>query len=215
MEKLTLQKLKKEIDDLKKNVNSKFELNNNQETPILSSFTEIGTEIDVGKLGKIRLLDTNYNGTGKKIWQFVNVLKPDKVKLGLPDDNNDGGYPSAKGIHESLQEIYDELPMYIKNQIVESIIPCYIPKDKKETKYKTKLFLLSATEMCSNRPYAPIESRPLEFYIRNIPLWNDWQWIRSPYPSYSNYWVRVSVDGTISYYLTYYNGGVAPAFCTD
>jgi len=40
----------------------------------------------------------------------------------------------------------------------------------------------------------------------------DW-WLRSPYASYSNYFVLVITDGTVDYYSAYYSLGFAPGFC--
>ena len=53
--------------------------------PVLSTITEIGAIVEIGELGSIRLCDLDYNGTGKKLWQFVNVIKPNEVNLGLPE----------------------------------------------------------------------------------------------------------------------------------
>ena len=210
-----MEKLKKEIDDLKEVNSSKLELNDDQKMPMLSSFTEIGMEIDVGKLGKIRLLDTNYNGTGKKIWQFVNVLKPYEVKLGLPNDNNKGGYPSAEGISDVLNDIFESLSAEIGNQIIDMEIPCYIPETKETINHRAHIFLLSAIEMCQNRSYLAKEGRPLEYYIKNTSEFNDWHWLRTPALSYSYGWGYVSDGGVVNgnYTVSYY--GVAPAFCTD
>lgn len=222
-EKLTLKKLNKNFEDFKKFVLDKFEKDFkvsskkdlDMEVPNLSEYTEIGTEVDIGELGKIRLLDTNYNGTGKKIWQLVTVYKPNKISLELPNNNNKEGYPSAKGIEKVLEEIYNKISNGYKKQIVEVKIPCYIPKDKKNIDIKRKLFLLSTVEMCQNLPWAAKEGRPLEFYIKNTPEWNDWHWLRTPHPSCSYYWVIVNTTGTITNTYTDYPIGVAPAFCTD
>lgn len=183
--------------------------------PNLSEITEIGAEVDLYELGKIRLLDTNYNGTGKKIWQFVNVLKPNEVKLGLPNDNNKGGYPSAEGVSDVLNDIFESLPAEIRNQIVDMEIPCYIPETKETINHSDPIFLLSATEMCQNRSYLAKEGRPLEYYIKNTPEFNDWHWLRTPNLDYSNGWGCVYDGGYVSDSYTYSRYGVAPAFCTD
>ena len=183
--------------------------------PVLSEITEIGVVVDLGELGSIRLLDTNYNGTGKKIWQFVNVLKGDEVGLGLPNDDNKDGYPTAENIEKVLNEIFETLPSWLKNQIVDMEVPCYIPEKKEIENYSNPIFLLSATEMCQNRPYLAKEGKPLEFYIKNTPGFNDWNWLRTPGFENSNYWGLVDGDGSVSYYSTYCCSGVAPAFCTD
>ena len=38
-------------------------------------------------------------------------------------------------------------------------------------------------------------------------------WLRSPRASYSSYFVRVNIDGTVSSYGASYSSGVAPGFC--
>jgi len=182
--------------------------------PVLSEITEVGTIVELNGEDKIRLLDTNYNGTGKKIWQFVNVLKPNEVKLGLPNDNNKGGYPSAEGVSDVLNDIFESLPAEIRNQIVDMEIPCYIPETKETINHSDHIFLLSATEMCQNRSYLAKEGRPLEYYIKNTPEFNDWHWLRTPYVLYSVNWGGVYDDGCVGSYPHIYFG-VAPAFCTD
>lgn len=184
--------------------------------PVLSEITEIGAVVDLGELGSIRLLDTDYNGTGKKIWQFVNVLKGDEVGLGLPNDDNKGGYPSAEKVLDTLHNIFETLPAWLRNQIVDMEVPCYIPEKKEIESYSDPIFLLSATEMCQNRSYLAKEGRPLEFYIKNTPEFNDWHWLRTPGLDGSGGWGGVVVgDGFVYYNDTDYDGGVAPAFCTD
>lgn len=227
--KLTMAGLDKRLDQVELSINkilnilnsrgneapSKEECKPSVYYPNLSEITEIGAEVDLYELGKIRLLDTNYNGTGKKIWQFVNVLKPKEVNLGLPNDNNKGGYPSAEGVSDVLNDIFESLPAEIRNQIVDMEIPCYIPETKETINHSDPIFLLSATEMCQNRSYLAKEGRPLEFYIKNTPEFNDWHWLRTPYLDYSNYWGIVISDGSVYYSGTYIGNGVAPAFCTD
>jgi hypothetical protein len=183
--------------------------------PVLSEITEIGAVVDLGELGSIRLLDTDYNGTGKKIWQFVNVLKGDEVGLGLPDGDNKGGYPSAEKVLDTLHDIFETLPAWLRNQIVDMEVPCYIPEKKEIESYSDPIFLLSATEMCQNRSYLAKEGRPLEFYIKNTPEFNDWHWLRTPYLGYSYGWGGVNGGGDVYNYSTYDDSGVAPAFCTD
>ena len=94
-------------------------------------------------------------------------------------------------------------------------IPCYIPEKKEIENYSNPIFLLSATEMCQNRSYLAKEGRPLEYYIKNTPEFNDWHWLRTPYLDYSTGWGIVGYDGLVSSYDTYSIIGVAPAFCTD
>lgn len=183
--------------------------------PVLSEISEIGAVVDLGELGSIRLLDTDYNGTGKKIWQFVNVLKGDEVGLGLPDDDNKGGYPSAEKVLDTLHDIFETLPAWLRNQIVDMEVPCYIPEKKEIESHSDPIFLLSATEMCQNRSYLAKEGRPLEFYIKNTPEFNDWHWLRTPYLEYSINWGYVRGDGYVSDGYANFYYGVAPAFCTD
>lgn len=183
--------------------------------PVLSEITEIGAVVDLGGLGSIRLLDTDYNGTGKKIWQFVNVLKGDEVGLGLPDDNNKGGYPSAEKVLDTLHDIFETLPSWLRNQIVDMEVPCYIPEKKEIESHSDPIFLLSATEMCQNRSYLAKEGRPLEYYIKNTPEFNNWHWLRTPHLEYSYSWGYVSNFGDVYSYDTIGYSGVAPAFCTD
>ena len=183
--------------------------------PVLSSITEIGAIVEIGDLGSIRLCDLNYNGTGKKLWQFVNVIKPDEVSLGLPDNNNKGGYPTAENVEKVLNDIFEQIPSDIRNQIVDMEIPCYIPEKKEIENYSNPIFLLSATEMCQNRSYLAKEGRPLEYYIKNTPEFNDWHWLRTPSLDYSYGWGYVISDGDVVSNVTYFGGGVAPAFCTD
>ena len=183
--------------------------------PVLSEITEIGAVVDLGELGSIRLLDTDYNGTGKKIWQFVNVLKGDEVGLGLPNDDNKGGYPSAEKVLDTLHDIFETLPAWLRNQIVDMEIPCYIPETKETINYSDPIFLLSATEMCQNRSYLAKEGRPLEYYIKNTPEFNDWHWLRTPSLDSSGIWGNVDGDGYVNSSNTSSGGGVAPAFCTD
>ena len=38
-------------------------------------------------------------------------------------------------------------------------------------------------------------------------------WLRSPYASYSNFFVHVYTDGTVNYANAYYSLGFAPGFC--
>lgn len=202
----------KAIDTL---IPPKTALEAEEKHPVLSEITEIGAVVDLGELGSIRLLDTDYNGTGKKIWQFVNVLKPNEVKLGLPDDNNKGGYPSAEGVSDVLNDIFESLPAEIRNQIVDMEIPCYIRETKETINHSDPIFLLSATEMCQNRSYLAKEGRPLEYYIKNTPEFNDWHWLRTPHLDISYVWGFVYNDGRVNYDSTHNYNGVAPAFCTD
>lgn len=218
---LTLATLNKNFEEFKKMVFERWAKEDgakgeNLVAPQLSEYTEVGTEIEIGEgFDKIRLLDTNYNGTGKKIWQFVDVLKANEVNLGLPNNDNKGGYPSAKRVHEALNKIYDELPLWLKEQIVPVDIPCYIPTEEKLITEKIdSLFLLSATEMCQNRSFLAKEGRPLEFYIKNCPEFSGWQWLRSVYLFNSYGWGCVSYNGYVSSDTNFYCG-VAPAFCTD
>lgn len=183
--------------------------------PVLSEITEIGAVVDLGELGSIRLLDTDYNGTGKKIWQFVNVLKDDEVGLGLPNDDNKGGYPSAEKVLDTLHDIFETLPAWLRNQIVDMEVPCYIPEKKEIELHSDPIFLLSATEMCQNRSYLAKEGRPLEYYIKNTPEFNDWHWLRTPYLDHSHDWGVVLNDGYVYDIITSFSIGVAPAFCTD
>lgn len=185
--------------------------------PVLSEITEIGVVVDLGELGSIRLLDTNYNGTGKKIWQFVNVLKCEEVELGFPDDDNKGGYPSAEKVLDILHDIFETFPAGLRNQIVDMEVPCYIPEKKEIESHSDPIFLLSATEMCQNRPYLAKEGRPLEFYIKNTPKFNDydWHWLRTPYPESHSSWGYVDSYGYVGNSSIYHCSGVAPAFCTD
>ena len=227
--KLTMAGLDKRLDQVELSINkilnilnsrgneapSKEECKPSVYYPNLSEITEIGAEVDLYELGKIRLLDTNYNGTGKKIWQFVNVLKGDEVGLGLPNDDNKGGYPSAEGVTDVLNDIFESLPAEIRNQIVDMEIPCYIPEKKEIENYSNPIFLLSATEMCQNRSYLAKEGRPLEYYIKNTPEFNDWHWLRTPYLGNSNDWGGVNDDGHVNFDITYDYYSVAPAFCTD
>ena len=183
--------------------------------PILSSITEIGAIVEIGDLGSIRLCDLDYNGTGKKIWQFVNVLKGDEVGLGLPNDDNKGGYPSAEKVLNTLHDIFETLPSWLRNQIVDMEVPCYIPETKEIINHSDPIFLLSATEMCQNRSYLAKEGRPLEFYIQSTPEFDNWHWLRTPYLLNSYVWGSVSYDGYVSYNNPHSYIGVAPAFCTD
>ena len=182
--------------------------------PILKDITEIGTVVDLGTF-KVRLCDLNYNGTGKKLWHCTEALMPDNVGLGLPNNDNSGGYPTAENIEKVLNEIFETLPAEIRNQIVDMEIPCYIPEKKEIENHSNPIFLLSATEMCQNRSYLAKEGRPLEYYIKNTPEFNDWHWLRTPNLDYSSYWGIVDGDGYVSYGSTVSDGGVAPAFCTD
>jgi len=216
---LTLKELNKNFEDFKKYVLDRFEkdfkVSSQEEAPNLSAYTEIGAEVDIGELGSIRLLDLNYNGTGKKIWQFTKVYKPGVIGLGLPNDDNKDGFPSCDGITKVLAEVMHEIPQWIKDQIVKVDIPCYIPSKKEVIDCKTPLFLLSATEMCQNRSYLAKEGKPLEFYIKNSPEWETWHWLRTPYLLYSGGWGVCNVSGFVSDSSTGIDGGVAPAFCTD
>ena len=227
--KLTMAGLDKRLDQVELSINKILNILNSRGTeapskeeckpsvyyPNLSEITEIGAEVDLYELGKIRLLDTNYNGTGKKIWQFVNVLKGDEVGLGLPDDDNKGGYPSAEKVLDILYNIFETLPSWLRNQIVDMEIPCYIPETKEIINHSDPIFLLSATEMCQNRSYLAKEGRPLEFYIKNTPEFNDWHWLRTPNLRNSGGWGGVGYDGYVYGNGTIYSYGVAPAFCTD
>ena len=221
---ITLKELNKNFEEFKKYVLDRFEkdfkVNVEKElidepAPCLSSYTEIGTEIDIGELGTIRLLDLNYNGTGKKIWQLTKIYKPGEVSLGLPNDKNDDGYPTAKGIEETLDELFKKIPKWVKEQIVGVKIPCYIPEKKENIDCLCRLFLLSATEMCQNRPYLAKEGKPLEYYIKNTPVWERWHWLRTPYLLGSYVWGGCNGSGGVSYDGTSDCYGVAPAFCTD
>ena len=181
----------------------------------LSEITKIGEEVVVEGLGKIRLLDTNYNGSGKKIWQFTDIVKND-VYLGYPNDENTKGYPSAKGVLKVLNDIYDKLPKWLKEQILIAKIPCYIPETKRNRLFSCKLFLLSCTELCQNGYERPFEGRPLEYYINHCPTWKDWQWLRSPNRSYSSSAWNLNGTGTVgSYSAAYSSNAVVPAFVTD
>lgn len=180
----------------------------------LSQFTEIGKEVDLGEgIGTVRLVDMNYEGTGMKAWEFVNVTD-EEVSMGYPDEGNVGGYPTAKNIHSLLDKIYEAMPSWLKDQIEEVEVPCYIPKDDKEIKVSAKLFLPSITELCQNRPEQPHEGRPLEYFIKNTPSFNNWQWLRTPYRSNSNYAWLLNNNGDVDYSYAYYAFGVAPLFVT-
>ena len=220
---ITLKELNENFEEFKKYVLDRFEKNFKvnaekelaEPTPCLSSYTEIGTEIDIGELGTIRLLDLNYNGTGKKIWQLTKVYKPGEVSLGLPNNDNKDGYSSANELHKTLNEILEKIPYWVRNQIVDALIPCYNPGKKEIEDYCYSIFLLSATEMCQNRPYLAKEGKPLEYYIKNTPSFERWHWLRSPNLLHSDVWGVVSYYGIVGYYDTYDGYGVAPAFCTD
>lgn len=225
--KLTMAGLDKRLDQVELSINKILDILNSRgdkkseeptlevKYPVLSSITEIGAIVEIGDLGSIRLCDLDYNGTGKKLWQFVNVIKPSEVSLGLPDNNNKGGYPTAENVEKVLNDIFEQIPSDIRNQIVDMEIPCYIPEKKEIENYSNPIFLLSATEMCQNRSYLAKEGRPLEYYIKNTPEFNDWHWLRTPYLDVSDGWGSVIYGGGVYYYSTYDDGGVAPAFCTD
>ena len=179
----------------------------------LSIITKIGTEIPVEGFCKIRLLDTNYNGTGTKCWQFVDFVRKN-VYLGYPNDRNTNGYPTAKKMQETLNEVFDKLPKWLKDQIIETKVPCYIPATKRNRLFKTKLFLLSATELCQNGYEIPFEGRPLEYYINHLAQYNGWQWLRSPHRSYSYHaWFLIG-SGYVGIHYAYFAYAVAPAFTT-
>lgn len=179
----------------------------------LSTFTEIGTIVDIGPF-EVRLLDTNYNGTGLKIWQSVEDLSHYDTKLGLPNRCNNGGFPTAQRMQDTLNELFETIPTSIREQIKEVKIPCYIPRQEKIEHYSTRLFLLSATEMCQTAPGLPREGWPLEFYIHNVPQWYGFHWLRTPALDHSRSWGSVDYDGSVGNDYTYNFGGVAPAFCT-
>lgn len=220
---LTLKELNKNLEEFKKYVLDRFEkifkVNVEEEldepAPCLSCYTEVGTEIDIGELGSIRLLDSNYNGTGKKIWQCVKDFNNNESVLGLPNNSNADGYPSAKTIHIFLEVLFNKLPNWLKEQIVEVDVPCFIPSANVIKDVKSKLFLLSATEMCQNRPHLAREGKPLEYYIKNVSSFDNWNWLRTPDITSKNVWGCVSYSGIVSITDTIDYNGVAPAFCTD
>lgn len=179
----------------------------------LSKITKIGTEVAVEGFGKIRLLDTQYNGVSVKAWQFTDVVE-NNVYLGYPNDRNTDGYPTAKKVHKTLENIYERLPKWLKDQILVTPVPCYIPATKRNKLFKAKLFLLSATEICHMEYGVPSEGRPLEFYIKKTPEWSHWHWLRSPNRSYSYYEWVVSNNGNVDYYSVYASYAVVPAFTT-
>lgn len=226
MKQLTIKDVNAKVEQLAKDI---LEIKNELKRPTifvpcyqgtpLSEITEIGKEIPISdELGSIRLCDLNYNGTGKKLWQFTKVYKPNGVGLGLPNNKNGGGYPNAKGIFDVLNEIYQKL-CYQAPHLVSAIkgvdVPCYIPNDKEIKDVNSKLFLLSATEMCQNRCDLAKEGRPLEYYIKNTPSFNNWHWLRTPDFTSEDFWGDCYNNGLVDSYSTYSNGGVAPAFCTD
>ena len=116
---LTLKNVNERIDKLEKKLDLMLKKLEKCEPkyPILSSITEVGTIVDLGAF-KVRLLDTNYNGTGKKCWQPIDVLFPGEAGLGLPNDKNDGGYQRAIGLFKQFKVIYNMLETRIKDQIV-------------------------------------------------------------------------------------------------
>ena len=178
----------------------------------LSKYTEVGTIVDIGPF-KIRLLDTNYNNSGLKVWQTVDVLFPKEVRLDLLGYTNGGGFPTAKGLLKALDKFHNELPENIRKQLVETSIPCYKLQEKKIEFLNSYVFLLSATEMCQNAPWSPCEGRPLEYYIHNSYVeWKNYHWLRTP--SFDKDWIRVDdaciVDSCYDCYIL----GIAPAFCT-
>lgn len=181
----------------------------------LSAISKVGSIVDIGPF-RIRLLDNNYNDTGLKIWQTIDVFYLDEVGLQLPNNSIKGGYPTAKGLNNTLMKFFERIPNDILSQIVEVSIPCYIPEKRKIEKVNTRLFLLSATEMCQNNHWMPCEGRPLEFYINNVPEWNDTHWLRTPCLNNVEIdsWGTVGIDGTNYYFYVYRDFAIAPAFCT-
>lgn len=220
MSKLTLTSIKKEFDDFKevmtnfiKAVKPDFIVGDEPQID-LSKISEIGSEIELD-IGTFRLVETNYNGQNVKCWQFKNVFEPSNLGLGLPNNGNSGGYPSAKSIHIFLQDFYAKLPSWLKTQIIDIDVPCYIPNDKEIKNVNSKLFLLSATEMCQNRCDLAKEGRPLEYYIKNTPSFSDWHWLRTPDFTSENFWGSCYNYGVVYGIYTSNYSGVAPAFCTD
>lgn len=219
MNKLTLASVKKELDDLKevmtdfiKAVKPDFIVKDEPHID-LSKITEIGSEVEID-LGTLRLVETNYNGQKLKCWQFKNVFKANDLGLGLPNNSNVDGYPSAKTIHIFLEDLFNKLPNWLKEQIVEVDVPCFIPSANVIKDVKSKLFLLSATEMCQNRYYLAREGRPLEYYIKNAPSFDNWHWLRTPDITSKTCWGVCDDNGYVGNSYTGSDRGVAPAFCT-
>ena len=218
-EKITLLSLKKEFDDFRntmtnfiKAVKPDFIVDDEPQID-LSKISEIGSEVELD-IGTFRLVETNYNGQNVKCWQFKNVFEPNNLGLGLPNNDNSGGYPSAKSIHIFLQDFYAKLPNWLKAQIIDVDVPCYIPNNKAIENIKSKLFLLSATEMCQNHPDLAKEGLPLAYYIKNTPTFTNWHWLRTPDFTSKFFWGICYSNGIVSNGGTNLDYGVAPAFCT-
>lgn len=182
----------------------------------LSKYTEVGTIVDIG-ICKIRLLDTNYNGTGLKVWQTTEVLYPDEVVLGLPFTNKDD-FPAAERLLKALDKFYNELPENIREQLVSAPIPCYIPRKRKIELINSYVFLLSTIEMCQNIQETNPEGKTLDFFIRNSAIrygygLHNKQWLRTT-SSCDTQWFFAKENGDIDTAHILQSRGIAPAFCT-
>ena len=179
----------------------------------LSKYTEIGTIVDIGPF-KIRLLDTNYNNSGLKVWQTVDVIYPNEVKVETIDINRLCCFYNARGLMDALFHFERKLPKDIRKQLVTTLVPCYFPEEKNIKDITTSVFLLSATEMCQNIPWFPCEGRPLEYYIHNLPVINGFHWLRTPHRNIPDYWGCVSNASNVFECCITEKFGIVPAFCT-
>ena len=184
------------------------------------------------------------NGRGKAhtVWQSFTILN-EYTYLGLPwdtvDNDNDtaystnkGGYPTALGLIEQLEAIYNAFPKAFKDLIKTVEIPCYLPGyEIGDAKYINNIFVPSATEVgFSNETDQNVpedgDGTKYDYYeegngddalalrlTKFLDGSGGYYWTRTPYLSAPDSWYSVSDSGTVDYDTTVAYYGVAFAIC--
>ena len=201
-----------------------------------------------GVSARLRAVAKNHydlaNGNGKaSVVIFCETIFNEYTYLGLPPVgkgdsqylSNEGGYPTAQGLHEQLDALYDKLPNALKEAIKLVEIPCYIPRYQiSDAKYICKLFVPSATELGVGHDD--------ENYGTNIPENGDgskydyfdsgngevacnkrktkfingddgYFWTRTPFLSYASCWFSVDTGGRVDVGGPNVSCGLPLAFC--
>lgn len=149
--------------------------------------------------------------------------------------SNMQGYVAARGIHNTLNNILCSLPAELQRGIKFVSKQCHTKRDSidggsiGEYTYDDgcKLFLLSATEIGAGASANwAVEGTPYSYYsglgtaasTKRVKAYNgqtsgSWYWLRSPRLDYPGSWYYIDYDGSVNYYDTNSNYGVAPAFC--
>lgn len=132
---------------------------------------------------------------------------------------NKGGYLKSEGRRHVLEDI---LPLF-PDELAEAFAPRFMSEeiDGERHEYADTLWLPSATDVFGAGEWWNEEpdSVQLEIFKRERDRVKEhigdgtwFWWLRSPSASYSNRFVSVLTDGTVSNSIAYYSRGFAPGF---